>query len=906
MPIGRLHSNSKFNKVNLTTESIWIEKIHPDAKRNFIVGVVYRHPGSTIECLEEFTKQLNTIISKIEKENKKVFIIGDLNIDGMRVAENKHVEKFFHMLMDNNYLPLITKPTRVQDTSISIIDHVIINDKVIKTDTKIKSGVLYSSITDHLPVFISIQEEHKITPKVRPMIRVYNEKNKNLFLRLIKNCNWETFAQATHVNHALGIFYKNWKKCHTKAFPLVKLSRTKIKHKPWISSELIKEIRQKNKLYKRCMENPTKENKLKLRNLSNKVTNKIRKEQGIYYLNIINSEKKTLKTLWNLFGKVMNTKKNREKPKIQELKVKNKSITDDKEIADTINNYFANIGKNLADKHDKDFNKFKDYLEPAVKESIDLTPTRPLEVLLTISSLKKKGSGADEVHPRLLAHCKKVISPILAHLYNLCFQQTDYPDLLKIAKVIPLFKKTLEEEKLDPGNYRPISLLSAINKILEKIIYSRLITFINKHNILYKYQFGFRKIHSTTLALMDVVDKIRHNLAIGKKVAGVYIDFSKAFDTVNHQILLYKLQHLGIRGSMLQLIKSYLNNRKQFTCVNGTESKKQKVECGVPQGSVLGPLLFLLYTNDIGNCTDEEIKLFADDTNGFIFEENYSILKTKIKTLLLKLFDWAAANKLTINISKTCYTIFTKVNCKVPPSLNSVKLVPKQDDKQNSIVIKREKQSKYLGVFLDELLSWDYHLNDTEDGLLAKLTKINNSFKIIKHCVPERTKFILFNAYFASKISYGIELFGSADKALMHKLQVKQNRALKILFDKEFLTPTKKLHYDLKILMVEDIYKMSLAKFVYKQQNKRLPSIFENHYTRINETHEHETRRHNELKIENAPNKSKHNELLSKVTGAKIYNALPEEIRDARKFEDFKNYCKVFYINNYDQTNVTN
>ena len=324
------------------------------------------------------------------------------------------------------------------------------------------------------------------------------------------------------------------------------------------------------------MENPTKENKLKLRNLSNKVTNKIRKEQGIYYLNIINSEKKTLKTLWNLFGKVMNTKKNREKLKIQELKVKSKSITDDKEIADTINNYFANIGKNLADKHDKDFNKFKDYLEPSVKESIDLTPTRPLEVFLTISSLKKKGSGADVVHPRLLAHCKKVISPILAHLYNLCFQQTDYPDLLKIAKVIPLFKNTLEEEKLDPGNYRPISLLSAINKILEKNIYSRLITFINKHNILYKYQFGFRKIHSTTLALMDVVDKIRHNLAVGKKVAGVYIDFSKAFDTVNHQILLYKLQHLGIRGSMLQLIKSYLNNRKQFYMCKWNRVRKTK------------------------------------------------------------------------------------------------------------------------------------------------------------------------------------------------------------------------------------------------------------------------------------------------------------------------------------------
>ena len=335
--------------------------------------------------------------------------------------------------------------------------------------------------------------------------------------------------------------------------------------------------------------------------------------------------------------------------------------------------------------------------------------------------------------------------------------------------MIPLFKKTTEEERQDPGNYRPISILSVINKILEKVIYIRLIRFIVKNDILYKYQFGFRKGHSTTLALMEVVDKIRHNLSLGKKVAGVYIDFSKAFDTVNHHILLYKLQHMGIRDDMLKLIKSYLTDRKQFTMANGTESNKMKVECGVPQGSVLGPLLFLLYTNDIENCTKEQLKLFADDTNGFLFENDYASLKNKIKELLIHLFEWAAANKLTINTSKTCYTIFMKGNAKVPETLNSVK-IPTDNASQNStmITISREKFSKYLGVFLDEKLDWRHHITDAEDGLLAKLTKINNSFKIIKHCVPEKNKMILLNAYFISKISYGIELYGNADKTLVH------------------------------------------------------------------------------------------------------------------------------------------
>ena len=509
--------NTKFAKVSLTTESIWIEKIHTEEKHNFILGVVYRHPGSTKECLEEFTKQLNTIISKIEKENKKVYIIGDLNIDGMRVTENKQVEKFFHMLMNNNYLPLITKPTRVQDTSISIIDHVIINSNVIKSDTKIKSGVLYSSITDHLPVFLSIQENHKITPKVRPMIRIFNEKNKNNFFRLIKNCNWNTFLETTNVNEALGIFYKHYKECPTNAFPLISLSLAKAKQKPWISEELMHKIRKKNKLYKEMSESPTLENKKRFRELRNKVTNQLKREHGAYYQEIINSEKKTLKSLWNIFGKVVNTAKNREKPKIRELKVNNKIINDDQEIADTLNKYFSCIGKKLADKHDNDYNKFKKYLGTEVTESIELRSTTTLEVFEIIGRLKKKSSGADDVHPQLLKHCRKIFSPILAHLYNLCFQHAEYPNLLKIAKVIPLFKKTTEEERQDPGNYRPISILSVINKILEKVIYIRLIRFIVKNDILYKFQFGFRKGHSTTLALMEVVDKIRHNLSLGKK-----------------------------------------------------------------------------------------------------------------------------------------------------------------------------------------------------------------------------------------------------------------------------------------------------------------------------------------------------------------------------------------------------
>ena len=181
----------------------------------------------------------------------------------------------------------------------------------------------------------------------------------------------------------------------------------------------------------------------------------------------------------------------------------------------------------------------------------------------------------------------------------------------------------------------------------------------------------------------------------------MYIGFSKVFDTVNHNILIQKLKHYGINGNMLELLKSYLNNRRQFTVANGTQSDEMEINCGVPQGSVLGPLLFILYTNDIQNCTEQTLKLFADDTNGFIFENSYSTLKRKIKELLLNLFKWSEDNKLTINISKTCYTIFQNHKGEAPSYLNSVTVPIKETPNMTpkNVAIQREKVSKYLIIW---------------------------------------------------------------------------------------------------------------------------------------------------------------------------------------------------------------
>ena len=254
---------------------------------------------------------------------------------------------------------------------------------------------------------------------------------------------------------------------------------------------------------------------------------------------------------------------------------------------------------------------------------------------------------------------KQEIVSGLVIIFNKLLEEGRFPELLKIAKVIPIFKS---EERTDPSNYRPISLLSVFDKLLGKLMYNRLNPFFQKHNIFYKYQFGFRKNHATANALTEVIDYIYKSLDEGNYVFGTYIDLKKAFDTVQHKILLHKLQYYGIRRLTFHGFETYLSKRKQFVVINDTQSDISDLcECGVPQGSVLGPILFLLFVNDIHKSLNNiVIKLSADDTNCFISDKDFNSLERLAEIELNKLQKRINANKLTINFDpkKSSYCIF--------------------------------------------------------------------------------------------------------------------------------------------------------------------------------------------------------------------------------------------------------
>ena len=295
--------------------------------------------------------------------------------------------------------------------------------------------------------------------------------------------------------------------------------------------------------------------------------------------------------------------------------------------------------------------------------------------------------------PRILRCAKHILSKPLAEIMNMSVILGKYPTKLKHTKVIPVYRC---DDENDPGNYRPISLLSNFNRIFEKVMFKRLKTFFDKNNVLFKAQYGFRDKHSTQHAILDIVNTIQNNMDKRLVTCGIFIDLKKAFDTVDHTVLLNKLYHYGIRGIINYWFLSYLSGRTQTTEVNSCVSRKQIVPCGVPQGSVLGPLLFLIYINDIVNSSKKlDFHLFADDTNMLFADKNLKSLEMTVNRELHLLCQWLDANKLTLNAKKSNYVIFRPCQKKLDYHIN---LIVTENSTKEYSSLEYKDYVKYLGV----------------------------------------------------------------------------------------------------------------------------------------------------------------------------------------------------------------
>ncbi len=427
-------------------------------------------------------------MKKINLENKNCIIVGDLNIDGLKINQNNHVNNIFKTILEQNFIPTITIPTRIVVNQIALIDHIIINTNVIKSNQHIFTGNIYSDITDHLPNFIIIKLHRPIKKQGHSFIKIFGEKNMTKFKKLIETSDWREYYKTTDVNKALSIFYNIYNTAFYAAFLLKHLSQQRAKDKKWITSSLKACIAIKDRLFKAYKLNPTATNRSKHTSYKNILIACLRRAEDNYYKELVSKEKQNLYTLSNIFGDIINPLKAKKKNHIDKLIYNNKTIMNNKDISNTLNEHFCTIGEKLASKHTTDNMAYQKYLKNLNPHSLFLNPTDEQETLQEINKLNpKKSNGHDNVSPKLIKECNTLLALPMSHIINLSFENATIQDILKIVKVIPIYKKN---EKYLVDNYRPISLLSTLNKIMEKLMYKRVIQFLTKYKILYKYQFG--------------------------------------------------------------------------------------------------------------------------------------------------------------------------------------------------------------------------------------------------------------------------------------------------------------------------------------------------------------------------------------------------------------------------------
>ena len=811
----------------------------------FIIVSVYRPPSGDCHL---FLSIMEDILKKICKCKKSVVVCGDFNIDILENTQN--AVRFLNLFKSFNLQNLFCEPTRTTSTTATCLDNIFTDGNVSE---KSKINFIKSDHEGQLARF-----EHQHAPL-----------SKNIVCRPITNYRLEKFKEnidnkvpllepRNDVNpndlykDLFGVIQYEFDNIFTKK--TININPFKIKFSDWATPGIHKSRKKLYELYetKACTSNPQViEHTKKYSKMFKKVCS-IAKSN--YIRAKIQKSDNKIKATWNVINK--ETCKARSRDRSFELKIDDKHINTDAAVANAFESFFTNIPITTTSKLNSSKNVAASLLETSVEKcnvNFDFQYIDPVTILKTFKELNiKKTEDLWGISTNIIKPVMPTIAPYLAFIFNQCIDDKQFPTLMKYSKIIPLFKAG---EKSDPSNFRPISILPVLSKIFEKIIFNQLLSHFTCNKLLHDKQFGFTKGRNTTDAGVALIKHIFDAWEEKQDAIGIFCDLSKAFDCVDHETLLLKLGHYGVSNGSLSLLESYLTGRVQKVNINGTNSSGAPLVMGVPQGSILGPLLFLIYVNDLPYFTENlcEIVLFADDTS-LIFKTNrQKLVFDDVNNILSEILYWFTSNNLLLNAKKTKCVKFTM------PNVKQVDTHIVMNDETVQIV----DTTVFLGITLDSKLQWGSHIT----ALAGRLSSAAYAVRKIRSLTDEETARLVYFSYFHSVMSYGLMLWGSA--ADIETIFILQKRAIRAIYGLRPLDSLRELFKEINILTVASQY--IYDNILYVRKNLDL-------FQKKSDVHNYNTRNKNKLVV---PMLRLHKVGNSFVGNwIKMFNKIPQDLVD--------------------------
>lgn len=821
-------------------------------ERKLIVLCIYR---TGLGTLEVFFDTLTEILNHINKNflKYKLVLCGDFNID--LLTPSSESDTFLNLLWGYSLQQLIFEPTRVTKQTATLLDNIFINFQGYKS-----CSVVNLAVSDHHAQLLSFND-NKITEQndnVCLLKRIFSEGKKKSFVTELQGEAWDDVINSAEVNVAYDLFHLKFKSLMDRIFPIKKrFDKKKSSPKHWITLGIKTSSKKKRELYENVRLGSVSE--LFYKKYCSILKKVVKDAKCMSNRNFINESENKSKATWSIIKRVTKNNTASGDSILKNIKDCDASISPEG-ILNKVNRYLVTACPNITNNR-VDFSKVD-----RNERDFSFTLTTSSEVKKTILALKNLRSvGEDEIPVSILKEAAHLVSKPLAHILNLAFCTGVYPEKLKTAYVKPIYKKG---DKTNFKNYRPVSLLSNINKILEKIINNRLVAFFEECSILSNVQNGFRKGKSTTRAIYQAMAGILESLNDQKYTSALCIDLSKAFDSVDHTILSSKLEIHGIRGVSLSLLQSYLANRLQCVVEHDAggllvRSVPEKIIRGVPQGSILGPLLYIIYVNELPKITAQNMVQYADDTSVIFSEGSRVDCGVGVCETLREMEDWFGQNNLLLNVDKTQIISFRQQGRELSLEYNSKTLEARQ-------------HISFLGVTVDSRLDWREHIA----GLSADLSKYNFALRVLSMSVDRETAMIAYHAYVHSRMSYGIIFWGGSVDA--GRVFVLQKRCIRSIFGLKPRESCKPIFFENKILTLVSLYILECVMFI-----KKNPDLFQNNLL----DHHYDTRHKQNFK----QNKIKYTYTQKNVDFLikKIWNKIPLTLRSLpthklkKKLKDF-------------------